>query len=40
MNAVRDDLVEWQIDRGAFPPLIAQHNARFDALERRLQNPM
>ena len=36
MNAVRDDLVKWGFDKGELPPAIAQHNARFDELDRRL----
>jgi chromosome segregation ATPase len=36
MNEVRDDLVKWQCDGGELPPIIAEHNARFDDLERRL----
>ena len=36
MNSVRDDLVKWKCDGGELPPIIARHDARFDALEQRL----
>src|SRR6185312_6690056 len=36
MNSVRDDLVKWGFGGGELPPVIAQHNARFDEHERRL----
>ena len=36
MNVFRDDLRKWIGDGGELQPIIARHNARFDALEQRL----